>query len=181
VRRPGRSGSAAIAALFGILFVIALILHFVFSASFDSVIGVTGWFAGVLALYLYLQDRFSTEPVILQIRFDHVDGKPNDYVIRVNISNEGGMKVSRCEVFLRGARIPETRLSRVLVEGPGGGAVRAEPPNDNITTFPLFPHRPVWATGYVTSEETVLLSLMLRIEGKELPSVQFHIGPVVHL
>ncbi len=168
--------SGAITIVFVALFAIGAILLTVLSKPLDFTIGVTGWLAGGLSLFLYLRDRLSTQPVFLKILFDPVANTPNRWIIEANISNEGGVKESSCEVLVRGEGVPETKLNRVIVEN-SGGAGRAEPANDIIDVFPLFPHRPVWARGYVTAPQSTLIAIVLRVEAIEISTVSFHLSP----
>jgi hypothetical protein len=165
-----------VAMLLVILFVESVFLTLLAHYSTLDAVSITGWAVGIIALVLYLLDAFSVEPVFLRIQFFPIDKTPREFRIEATVSNEGGMKVHSCQVEVRREGEPTVRLNRVIVEGPLGNAIMADPPNDIINDFPLFPKRATQVRGYITAPDNTKVTIVIKAGKSEYSPVSFHLS-----
>lgn len=133
-----------------------------------EVINVIGIAVAVVALILYIRDRIEVEPVILQTYVDKA-AKPDEYIIRAIISNEGGRKADNCEVAIEISGNIDKPLYDVPVDSPKGRIGVDWPKYEKYT---LYPRRPKWVRGYITAPNRQI-ALVLRRNGKEYDRLSF--------
>ena len=133
-----------------------------------EVISVGTGMVAVFALILYIMDRIKVKPVILQTYVDKA-AKPDEYIIRAFISNEGARKADNCEVVIEvGGNIREY-LDYVPVDSPKGRIGIDWHKENNYT---LYPRRPRWVRGYITAPNRQI-AIVLRWGGKECDRQSF--------
>lgn len=167
-------GGLVVVLLVVILFIDSLFLILWAHYSVLDTVGITGWIVGILSLALYLLDTFYVEPVFLQIQFFPTG--PRQFRIEATISNEGGMTIHSCRVEVRRQGEPTILLNRVIVEGPRG-AIPADPPNDRIDNFPLFPNRPTRVRGYISAPDNTRVTIVIKAAGAEFSPISFYLSP----
>lgn len=134
---------------------------------FEVISGI-GIAIAVFALILYIRDRIKVEPVILQTYVDKA-AKPDEYIIRAFISNEGARKADNCEVAIEiGGNIIK-HLDYVPIDSPKGRIGVDWPKYEKHT---LYPRRPIWVRKYITAPNRQI-ALVLRRNGKEYDRLSF--------
>ena len=123
----------------------------------------------VLALVLYVWDRFRIEPVIVRVFVRKMD-EPDTYLIQADLSNEGGRKAGGCSAEIEIDGNPVEQLAFVPVDSPIGRMGVDWPQQPRFT---MYPRRTVPVRGYVKAPKGTRISMVLRKDGKGKDRISF--------
>ena len=111
----------------------------------------------VLALVLYVWDRFRIEPVIVRVFVGKMD-EPDTYLIQADLSNGGGRRAAGCTADIEIDGNPVEQLAFVPVDSPIGRIGLDWPQQPRFT---MYARRTVPVRGYVRAWKDTRISMLL--------------------
>jgi hypothetical protein len=136
--------------------------------SVELIVGSVGTIAAIVALILYVWDKRRIELALIRTYVSVVS--PQEYLLQVNVSNEGGREAEKCDVIVEMNGNVVTHLSYAPVDSPLG-KIGVDWPDE--CTFSLYPRRPMWVRGYVKAPPGTRIAVVLRRKGQQVKNIPF--------